>query len=86
MDERAGEKAFATLGYWFWVTGVSFGVLRIFFHIAWQLCSLAATTIIMSFLVVVIFLDPFGKFLYVLVVPSSNDGAPTWKRTTDQAR
>ncbi|KAK4860661.1 hypothetical protein LT330_004392 [Penicillium expansum] len=31
MDERAGEKASATLGYWFWVTGVSFGVLRISF-------------------------------------------------------
>ena len=31
MDERAGEEAFATLGYWFWVTGVSYGVLRISF-------------------------------------------------------
>lgn len=32
MDYRISEKASATLGgYWFWVTGVLFGVLRIFY-------------------------------------------------------
>lgn len=30
MEERTSEKAFMALGYWFSVTGVLFGVLRIF--------------------------------------------------------
>jgi hypothetical protein len=50
-DERAGEKASAPFGYWFWVTGVSFGVLRIsFLALLGNYAFLAATTIIMSFL------------------------------------